>query len=338
MLSKLCDILVWNLLLHLQCLTPTFRTATENVYTLLQPPRSAARAGSPGEGADGKMIDHHGKNTLVLSPTPVPGIPHPGVGGSKPPFYSPREVQSVWRATVSVCAESFSQFAVVLSSCCVLIESWSRCCVRPAAGDGHALGGRQTEIHGAGANRQAAVGSEWSACRETAGWRQAARENFWRGESHRQTNGQVQDWEQTSKQTRGQTVDSGQTHPAADWQKDRKTVDGREATRQVVVREQADGHTVGQSVDWEQTAEQEDRQASASASFGSKAAAALPVGQDAVPETGNGCSESHRGHRVASAGNAGRQTHVSWCCWRVYRRTERRHRRSRRRSSCSHCI
>ncbi|TMS19908.1 Capping protein, Arp2/3 and myosin-I linker protein 3, partial [Larimichthys crocea] len=67
------------------------RTATENVYTLLQPPRSAARAGSPGEGADGKMNDHQGKNTLVLSPPPVPGIPHPGMGGSKHPFFSPRE-------------------------------------------------------------------------------------------------------------------------------------------------------------------------------------------------------------------------------------------------------
>ncbi|XP_034438683.1 capping protein, Arp2/3 and myosin-I linker protein 3-like isoform X2 [Hippoglossus hippoglossus] len=66
-------------------------TATENVYTLLQPPRSAARAGSPGEGADGKVIDHHGKTPLILSPTPVPGIPHTVVGGSKHPFYSPRE-------------------------------------------------------------------------------------------------------------------------------------------------------------------------------------------------------------------------------------------------------
>lgn len=72
------------------------RTATENVYTLLQPPRSAARAGSPGEGADGKINDQQGKNTLTLSPPPVPGIPHPGVGGSKHPFYSPREVQSVY--------------------------------------------------------------------------------------------------------------------------------------------------------------------------------------------------------------------------------------------------
>ena len=77
------------------------RTATENVYTLLQPPRSAGRAGSPGEGADGKINDRQGKNTLVLSPPPVPGIPHPGVGGSKHPFYSPREVHSA-RATTSV--------------------------------------------------------------------------------------------------------------------------------------------------------------------------------------------------------------------------------------------
>ena len=65
----------------------------ENVYTLLQPPRSAAR--SPSEGADGKMNDHQEKTTLVLSPPPVPGIPHPSVRGSKHPFYSPREVQSV---------------------------------------------------------------------------------------------------------------------------------------------------------------------------------------------------------------------------------------------------
>ncbi|XP_054459345.1 capping protein, Arp2/3 and myosin-I linker protein 3-like [Anoplopoma fimbria] len=70
-------------------------TATENVYTLLQPPRSAARAGSPGEGADGKINDHQGKNTLVLSPPPVPGIPHPSAGGSKHPFYSPREKSEV---------------------------------------------------------------------------------------------------------------------------------------------------------------------------------------------------------------------------------------------------
>ncbi|KAM3620063.1 uncharacterized protein V6R79_017685 [Siganus canaliculatus] len=65
--------------------------ATENVYTLLQPPRSAGRVGSPGDTADCKTSDHQGKNTLVLSPPPAPGFPHPGMGGSKHPFYSPRE-------------------------------------------------------------------------------------------------------------------------------------------------------------------------------------------------------------------------------------------------------
>ncbi|XP_041647762.1 capping protein, Arp2/3 and myosin-I linker protein 3-like [Cheilinus undulatus] len=72
---------------HTVATAPT-GTATENVYTLLQPPRSATRAGSPGEGADGK-------NTLLLSPPAVPGIPHPNVGGSKHPFYSPREISDV---------------------------------------------------------------------------------------------------------------------------------------------------------------------------------------------------------------------------------------------------
>uniref|UniRef100_A0A3P8T6W4 Capping protein regulator and myosin 1 linker 3 n=1 Tax=Amphiprion percula TaxID=161767 RepID=A0A3P8T6W4_AMPPE len=66
-------------------------TVATNVYTLLQPPRAAARAGSPSEGVDGKINDHQGKNALVLSPPLVPGIPHPGGGGSKHPFYSPRE-------------------------------------------------------------------------------------------------------------------------------------------------------------------------------------------------------------------------------------------------------
>ncbi|XP_028259601.1 capping protein, Arp2/3 and myosin-I linker protein 3-like [Parambassis ranga] len=66
-------------------------TALENVYTLLQPPRSAGRAGSPSEGTDGKINDQQGKSVLALSPPPVPGIPHPGMGGSKYPFYSPRE-------------------------------------------------------------------------------------------------------------------------------------------------------------------------------------------------------------------------------------------------------
>ncbi|XP_029988254.1 capping protein, Arp2/3 and myosin-I linker protein 3-like isoform X2 [Sphaeramia orbicularis] len=72
---------------HTVATAPT-GTATENVYTLLQPPRTAVRAGSPGDAADGK-------GTLVLSPPPVPGLPHPGAGGSKHPFYSPREKPEV---------------------------------------------------------------------------------------------------------------------------------------------------------------------------------------------------------------------------------------------------
>ncbi|XP_063747810.1 capping protein, Arp2/3 and myosin-I linker protein 3-like isoform X3 [Eleginops maclovinus] len=79
---------------HFVATAPT-GTATENVYTLLQPPRSSARAGSPGEGADVKPSDHQGKNALVLSPPAVPGIPHPGMGGSKHPFFSPREKSEV---------------------------------------------------------------------------------------------------------------------------------------------------------------------------------------------------------------------------------------------------
>ncbi|KAM3875857.1 F-actin-uncapping protein LRRC16A-like [Diretmus argenteus] len=70
-------------------------TATENVYTLLQPPRSAARAGSPGEGADGKVNDQQGKNCLTLILPPVQGTPHPTVGGSRHPFYSPKEKSEV---------------------------------------------------------------------------------------------------------------------------------------------------------------------------------------------------------------------------------------------------
>ncbi|XP_061593999.1 capping protein, Arp2/3 and myosin-I linker protein 3-like isoform X1 [Cololabis saira] len=73
--------------------TAPTRTAMENVYTLLQPPRSAAR--SPSEGADGKMNDHQGKSTLALSPPPVPGISHPSAGGGMHPFYSPREISEV---------------------------------------------------------------------------------------------------------------------------------------------------------------------------------------------------------------------------------------------------
>ncbi|XP_055779026.1 capping protein, Arp2/3 and myosin-I linker protein 3-like isoform X4 [Salvelinus fontinalis] len=68
------------------------RTATENVYTLLQPPRSAARACSPGEGADGKVEDQRGEEPVGLSLQPVQSIPpQPGMPGSRHPFYSPSQ-------------------------------------------------------------------------------------------------------------------------------------------------------------------------------------------------------------------------------------------------------
>ncbi|XP_020348384.1 capping protein, Arp2/3 and myosin-I linker protein 3 isoform X3 [Oncorhynchus kisutch] len=68
------------------------RTATENVYTLLQPPRSAARACSPGEGADGKVEDQRGEEPVGLSLQPLQSIPpQPGMPGSRHPFYSPSQ-------------------------------------------------------------------------------------------------------------------------------------------------------------------------------------------------------------------------------------------------------
>ncbi|XP_033820575.2 capping protein, Arp2/3 and myosin-I linker protein 3-like isoform X2 [Periophthalmus magnuspinnatus] len=77
---------------HTVATAPT-GTATENVYTLLQPPRSGGRAGSPGEGGDGKKADTQKKSPPVLSPPPMSGFPHPAGGGNKHPFYSPREPQ-----------------------------------------------------------------------------------------------------------------------------------------------------------------------------------------------------------------------------------------------------
>uniref|UniRef100_A0AAV2KSD6 Leucine-rich repeat-containing protein 16B-like n=1 Tax=Knipowitschia caucasica TaxID=637954 RepID=A0AAV2KSD6_KNICA len=71
---------------HTVAMGPT-GTATENVYTLLQPPRLGERVGSPGEGPDVQK-----KSPTVLSPPPIPGFPHPA-GGSKHPFYSSRELQ-----------------------------------------------------------------------------------------------------------------------------------------------------------------------------------------------------------------------------------------------------
>uniref|UniRef100_A0AAY4D1T4 CARMIL C-terminal domain-containing protein n=1 Tax=Denticeps clupeoides TaxID=299321 RepID=A0AAY4D1T4_9TELE len=66
-------------------------TATENVYTLLQPPRLPGRAGSPGEGVDGtvdeQLVEEHVGMTELR--------PVQGVGGSKPPYSTARQVQYV---------------------------------------------------------------------------------------------------------------------------------------------------------------------------------------------------------------------------------------------------
>uniref|UniRef100_A0A8C7GKZ8 CARMIL C-terminal domain-containing protein n=1 Tax=Oncorhynchus kisutch TaxID=8019 RepID=A0A8C7GKZ8_ONCKI len=76
---------------HTVATAPT-GTATENVYTLLQPPRSAARACSPGEGADGKVEDQRGEEPVGLSLQPLQSIPpQPGMPGSRHPFYSPSQ-------------------------------------------------------------------------------------------------------------------------------------------------------------------------------------------------------------------------------------------------------
>ncbi|KAG7279390.1 hypothetical protein CRUP_024209, partial [Coryphaenoides rupestris] len=79
---------------HAVAIAPT-GTAMENVYTLLQPPpRTLARAESPGQdsadrrAADGQQWDN---KALVFSPPPVQGIPHPGMGVGKHPFSSPKE-------------------------------------------------------------------------------------------------------------------------------------------------------------------------------------------------------------------------------------------------------
>ncbi|XP_013978498.1 capping protein, Arp2/3 and myosin-I linker protein 3 isoform X1 [Salmo salar] len=65
-------------------------TATENVYTLLQPPLSAARTGSPGEGGD--VEDQRLEEPVGLSLQPVQSIPpQPGMPGSRHPFYSPSQ-------------------------------------------------------------------------------------------------------------------------------------------------------------------------------------------------------------------------------------------------------
>ncbi|XP_038136666.1 capping protein, Arp2/3 and myosin-I linker protein 3-like isoform X2 [Cyprinodon tularosa] len=71
--------------------TASTGTTMENVYTLLQAPRPAARSSS--NGSDGKINDQQGKGALSLPPEP--SIPQPGVDGGKHPLYSPREISEM---------------------------------------------------------------------------------------------------------------------------------------------------------------------------------------------------------------------------------------------------
>ncbi|KAJ8336579.1 hypothetical protein SKAU_G00377990 [Synaphobranchus kaupii] len=65
--------------------------ATENVYTLLQPPRISGRADPSREGADGKVEEHRVEDQGgVAGVRPVEGIPLPGIGGPKHPSFSSR--------------------------------------------------------------------------------------------------------------------------------------------------------------------------------------------------------------------------------------------------------
>ncbi|XP_030228548.1 capping protein, Arp2/3 and myosin-I linker protein 3 isoform X4 [Gadus morhua] len=75
---------------HAVAIAPT-GTAMENVYTLLQPPRTQSRAESPGVSTDRRGDGPQWEKFLVLSPPPVQGIPHTSMGGIKHPFYSPKE-------------------------------------------------------------------------------------------------------------------------------------------------------------------------------------------------------------------------------------------------------
>ncbi|KAL1022611.1 hypothetical protein UPYG_G00029860 [Umbra pygmaea] len=64
-------------------------TATENVYTLLQPPPSVARANNPEEVADGKVENKRGEDPVAFSMQPgQSAAPLPGMPGSRHPYFS----------------------------------------------------------------------------------------------------------------------------------------------------------------------------------------------------------------------------------------------------------
>lgn len=113
---------------------------------------------------------------------------------------------------------------------------------------------------------------------------------------------QVLDGEPARGQTPGQAVDGGQTHAAADRQEDREAVAGRPADRALLVGEQ-DGRLARR-----RPALLEDGEAAAAAAARPEAAAHLPVGRDAVAQTGSRSAEECRvdsSFDLASAGIAG---------------------------------
>lgn len=133
-----------------------------------------------------------------------------------------------------------------------------------------------------------------------------AGKNLRRGEGERQANGQVL----VGEPTPGETVDRGQAHAAADRQEDREAVGGGEKDRPVLVGEQVSRRAAGQSVDGQQEA----RETGADAAAGSEAVPAVPVGEDALAEPGDGPRQRHGGRsgsRLAPTGLPGRETDVS---------------------------
>ncbi|XP_036373398.1 capping protein, Arp2/3 and myosin-I linker protein 3-like, partial [Megalops cyprinoides] len=67
-------------------------TATENVYTLLQPLRNSGKTESPREGADGKAEDQRGEDQEgLVGARAWQGIPLPGMGGAKPTPFTSRQ-------------------------------------------------------------------------------------------------------------------------------------------------------------------------------------------------------------------------------------------------------
>ena len=93
------------------------RTAQENVYTLLQPPRLPGRAGSPGEGSDGTVEEERVEEyTGVMEVRSIQGLPLPSIGENKQ-LYSTRQVQFICERTIIVLAKVHLSSEVSISLC-----------------------------------------------------------------------------------------------------------------------------------------------------------------------------------------------------------------------------